>query len=267
MTAEIKGIYFQALTAAGLSKEQARVYEPLIQKGPMQAGRLSRVAGLSRPYVYKILEELIELGVVTKEELPDKPAQFVPMHPFAIQELFRKRQKEMEVAGQTIQGIMSSLISDYTVASRIPGVRILHGIEGGAEMYQDILHEGKDICLIRSTLDDDSPKRMDLVLAQIERQVAKNIHTRLIGPTPVLHPALLTVPELLERDRTRLTTRRMLPREKFTLPAQIIMYGNKVALTAYQEPIITTIIDNEAIRMTMSTLFELIWNIAEEPKI
>ena len=266
MTAEIKGIYFQALTAAGLSKEQSQVYEPLIQKGPMQAGRLSRLAGLSRPYVYKILEELVDLGVVTKEEPPDKPAQFVPMHPFAVLELFRKRQKEIEIAGQTVQGIMGALISDYTLSSRIPGIRILPGMDGVAEMYQDILHEGKDICLIRSTLDDDRPERMNLVLAQIEKQVERGIHTRIIGPEPT-QPAPLTIPALLERDRTRLTTRRILPREEFTLPAQIMMYGNKVAITAYQEPLITTVIENEAIRTTMGTIFELVWNIAKEPKL
>lgn len=261
MTPEFSSLYSQALTAAGLTEDQARIYEILLKRGPRQAGQLPKAVGISRTYVYKLLEDLAEMGLVTKDDPPGAPARFVASHPFAVQELARKRAKEADIASRTIEGVMGSLISDYTTSNHIPGIRVLPELKGVAELYRDLLHVGADVKLIRSTYDDDSPERMDLVLAQIGLQTKHGIHTRLIGPMPTD----VSVEELHKRDRARLTTRRIFPREKFSLPAQILMYGNRVALTSYRDTIITSIIENEAISETFGTLFEMMWLSASDP--
>ncbi len=259
MTAKIDTLYFQALSAAGLTKEQVLVYEPLIRKGAMQAGRLAKITELSRPYIYKILEGLIDANLVSKEELPGKPAQFVPTHPFAIQELARKQLERAEISKSTIQGVMGSLISDYTASSQIPGVRILQGTASLTDLYKDILHEKMDINLIRSAIDDVEPDQLTLLSNQIQQQVTLGIHTRIIGPFPKTGAKTLSHTEIIKRDRSRLTERRVYPDDTFTLPAQIIIYANKIALTSFKKPMITTIIENIEIRQTMSAIFELLW--------
>ena len=261
MTPKFNSLHTHALTSAGLTPEQAHVYELLIQKGPREAGQIPTAVDLSRPYVYKILQELIDLGLVTKDEPPGKPAKFVPVHPFAIQELVRKQKEDLSIVEQTVQGVMSSLISDYSSSSHLPGIRILPGIDGISELYQDVLQEKQDIRLIRSTYDDDTPELMELVLRQIQRQVSKNIQARLLGPLPTHIPTK----ELLIQDAQRLTTRRTIPRERFTLPAQILIYGDKVGITSYLEPHITTIVNNPAIAMTLGAIFEILWSDASEP--
>jgi sugar-specific transcriptional regulator TrmB len=257
--------YSQALIAAGLTKEQANVYEPLIREGKLRATQLAKRAELSRTYVYRILEELEGLGLITREEPPGKPAVFAPRHPFALEELARKRQEEANIAKRTLEGAMASLISDYTAASKIPGVRVLSGIEGLEEIYKDILKEKKDILLIRSALDNQEGGLKEMVLAQIAKQVAAGIRTRLIGRSRA--PGGISEADLRARDKARLTERRTLPRDSFQLPAQIIIYGNKVAITSYREPLITTVIENDAIRETMQVLFELLWNTGEKPSV
>ena len=261
MTPNNVNLYEQALTYLGLSTDQSHVYELLLQKGGRQAGQIPRALGISRPHAYKILDELIELGLITKEMLPGKPAQFIPVHPFALQELARKRKEESEIASQMVQGIMGSLISDYTSSSRVPGIRIISGFEGLKELYDDILHTKKDISLLRSTRDDHRPELLELVLKQIQKQVSLGINARLISPLP----ADIQGEALRSRDSSRLTTRKIFSRESFSVPSQILLYGNKVGITAYEDQLMTTIIENEAIAITFQSIFEILWETAKNP--
>lgn len=253
----------QALIAAGLTEEQAQLYGALVKEGPLQAGKLASRSGLSRTYTYRIAEELIALGLVTREEPPGKPALFAPVHPFAIEERARRRAEHAVVAKQTVDGVLSQLISDYTSASRAPGIRILSGAPGIAELYEDTLRQASDLCLIRSTHDDRDDAIEALTREHLLNRAARGIHTRAITPT---RPGGAPVDaKVLARDKENLTERRLMPRRSFDLPAQILIYGNKVAITAYGDPLITTIIENAAIYTTMRVLFETIWDIAEKP--
>jgi len=233
----------------------------LLHTGPRQAGSLHTHLGVSRPYVYTLLNELLELGLVIREDPPGKPARFVPAHPFSLQEVLKQRKSKIETAEQTLTGIMGSLVSGFSLSTKVPGIRILPHIEGLTALYQDILLTKTDICLIRSTKDDGAEDRQALVLAQIQRQVTAGIHTRMISPLPTN----ITAVTLSLRDQSRLTARRILPRERFSLPAQILIYGDKVGITSYEDTLLTTIIQNEAIKQTMQTLFEFLWETAEIP--
>lgn len=255
MTLEFSGVYSQVLTRLGLTPEQARLYEILLRKGARRAGSLPRLSGISRTYVYRQLEELMALGLVTKNEVPGKPAEFCAVHPFALQELVRAKKEEASAAETAVEGILSLLVSEYTSSSRIPGIRILRGIEGIAEVQADTRKDKKEVSLLRSTLDSSNPDWLQMNLEHIKKCIELGIHTRLIGPAP----DHASGKALAEHDAARLTNRRILPDEKLFLPANILIYGDKVALTTYQEPIITTIIENEAIAMTFRTIFELIW--------
>lgn len=261
MTLEFNSAYFEAFKQLGLPAEQAKIYEILLMKGPRRAGQLPKVAGISRTYAYKQLEELIERGLVTKQELKGKPARFAAAHPFVLQNLVQEKQKNAEAAKVTIDGIMGALVSDYTSSSRIPGVRILRDIEGIAELQEDIRNDRNNVRLVRSTLDSSDKDLLERNLAHIKKCAALGIHTRLLGP----QPDHASGTELFARDKAHLTERRIL-RNDIELPALMLIYGNKVALTSYQEPLITTLIENEAIALTMGALFELIWNTAGEPE-
>lgn len=256
MTLKFNGVHTQALIAAGLSQEQAHVYEVLLQRGTRQAGQLPKVLGLSRPYVYKILDELIELGLVLKEDPPGKPAQFLPAHPFVIRELARKHQEEANVAKETVESALSSLVSDFTKVAKVPGVRILVGDEGLEIVNEDIRKDRNNVRFIRSTLNPSSHERMERNARHIEAAVKLGIHTRIIGPVPDHVPRN----ELPARDKARLVERRVLAPEFGPLPARMLIYGDKVALTAYEETIMTTLIENEGIATTLGSMFELIWN-------
>ena len=251
--------YTKELTNTGLSEDQAVVYELLLKLGEQQASSLSKKipseCSLSRPLVYKVLDELIEKELVEKNDPKNKVATFAPLHPFALRTLLDERQKNIEKSQNSLELSMNQLISRYTALSDEPGVRILGGLQGIDELYKDILNENTTIRLIRSPKDDHFPELYAKVLQQIKNQVRLRLGTYAI--TPFVDE---THTEVTDTDKKNLITRRLVSMDTFNIPAQIIIYGDKVAITAFDNQLMTTIIQNAAISETFELMFEFIWN-------
>ncbi|TAN58360.1 hypothetical protein EPN15_01360 [Patescibacteria group bacterium] len=60
-------MFEQVLTQAGLTENQALIYEILVKNGLMPAGAVCKKTPLKRGLVYKILDELTEIGLVEKK--------------------------------------------------------------------------------------------------------------------------------------------------------------------------------------------------------
>ncbi len=251
--------FIPELSKIGLTKDQASVYTCLLQKGSSPASRVALYTKLSRPLTYKLLDELIAYNIVTKEDSAGVVARFTAEHPLKLRELITQKRNELEQKNSALEDIMSSLVSEYTALSGKPGVRILTGIDGVAELYEDILNESEDIMLIRSPKDAEHPELQSLVTKQVDAQVASAIHTKAITPfTDETHEELETW------DAPHLITRHLVSLEKLHIPAQIIIYADKVAITAYEDILITTIIENDAINTTFKMIFSFLWDVVAD---
>ncbi len=242
------------LIKAGLRKDQATTYATLLSRGRLTASRLASYVPYSRTMVYKILEELIEFELVLKNEKPGTTATFECTHPLKLREWIQKEKLVYEQKSRAIETALTDLISTYTAVFEKPGVRLLQGTSGLEELYEDILNEQKPLRLIRSPYDDRFPEIFDRVSKQIQAQVKLGITTRAITPFDDE-----TWEELQEVDPKNLVTRRLVSLEHLDLPAQIIIYADKVAITAFDTDIMTTIIQNTAINQTFGLIFEFIW--------
>ncbi len=245
----------QALVQAGLTSGQSSIYEVLIQRGPLTATKLSFLAGVPRTLSYKVLDELRALELVVKKDEPGKVALFTPAHPLKLKELADKRLDEAKDAKKALDSALAKLISDFNTVAGQPGVRILEGVSGVAELYEDILNEGQPIRLVRSPRDNDIPELNGLIQSQIAEQQRLGITPRVITP---LLPS--TPHKVIASDKERGVERRIVPLDEFNIPAQVLIYANKVAITAFDSPIITTIIENTAIRATFEIMFEYMWH-------
>lgn len=251
--------FTDALIHAGLTKDESLVYTTLIERNNSTASALAVRASLSRQLTYKTLDGLIEKGLVTKVDAPQAVSRFTAEHPLKLRELIDSKRAKLEQDKSALEGALGPLISAYTALSGKPGVRILEGIAGIEELYEDILNENNDLLLIRSPKDVSHPELQDIVTKQIDAQVKQNIRTQAI--TPFTNE---TDSELENWDASHLVTRRLVHLEQLSIPAQIIVYTHKVAITAYEEKLMTTIIDNEAIAETFRLLFTFLWNASED---
>ncbi|HWQ59690.1 MAG TPA: helix-turn-helix domain-containing protein [Candidatus Fimivivens sp.] len=115
------------LSKSGLSPAQAEVYEALLTHGTQQAGSLTKKTSLKRGLVYKVLEDLIDLGLAGKEEEEGKVARFFPKHPSVLREVVENRRKSLKDAELSLDAVLPSLISNFNMVSGAPGVEIYEG--------------------------------------------------------------------------------------------------------------------------------------------
>lgn len=51
-----------------------------------------------------------------------------------------------------------------------------------------------------------------------------------------------------------------MPAEKLNIPAQVIVYGDKVAITNFKESMITVAVESKYIAETFRLMFEYMWD-------
>ena len=116
--------YKNELLRLGLNPNQAFVYELLIKNGNMRASRLAGLVGktLSRPMVYALLDELIGMEIVEKEEI-DGVLRFSPAHPTSLQAFVDREREKLEMRASAAAALIPKMVSDYNLTSAKPGVR------------------------------------------------------------------------------------------------------------------------------------------------
>lgn len=244
-----------ALAACGLTPEQAKIYLFLLENGLAPAKGISLKTGIGRPLTYKILERLIELELVEKRENVGKVTFFSPRHPKRLKELAEKRREETERSASDLQSAFGLLISEFNALQDKPNIRFFEGEEGIKHVYGDILETGKDIMIITSPIHEGRQEVLHLIREQVKKQAEQNIKTRAI--TPHHEGKLLALP--VEEDEKHLITRKQVPTEKLNIPAQVIVYSDKVAITNFKESIITVAIESKYIAETFRIMFEYMW--------
>ena len=254
-------MYDLHLKNAGLSPEQAKVYAYLLEKGPRQAGQVSIGTSLSRTFVYKVFEQLVDINLVEVVE-DDKINRYAASHPNALVKLMEEKIKSDLNKKKTLESVIGGMVSDYNAYSHKPNVRFFEGSQGVEVLYDDIISDGGETLLFRSPLDNKTTHLREKLGDHIKRRVAKKMHLKAITPN-VFKPDDLTDDLARHSDKERLVTRRILPKDKFNLPAQVFMYGKKIGITSYRNGTHTTIIDNADINLTFRRLFDYIWEMGK----
>jgi sugar-specific transcriptional regulator TrmB len=250
--------YIPYLTQAGLDKDQATIYECLIKNGQLPAGKISQKTPIKRGLVYKILESLVEMGLVIKHEEPKKVAVFEPAHPLKLKELAEKKEEQAKSAQDVLDSIMQSLVLSYGSTSAKPGILFLPGLEGLSKVYEIILKKRAPLKILASNLDRDNKKISELIDKQIARQHSYGITTKSIGSSS---DSSLSQEQVKDLKNKGIELKKI---NSFLLPSQIIIFGDSIAITALTPELITTYIENEAIAKTMSIVFDQLWTQASD---
>jgi len=242
------------LLGIGLSLEQAKIYLYLLEVGLAPAKVIASKTSLGRALAYKILDQLIELGLAEKREDIGSIARFSATHPKKLKELAEDREEKAKEAKLAFENTYGFLASSFNLLSGKPNIQFFEGVAGLQRVYSDILEEGKDIRVVSSPAEDRKGV-LHLIREQIEKQAEKNIRTKSINPSGDHEPATP-----VSEDEKYLITRKIVPEEHLRIPAQIIIYGEKVAITNFKEGLVTVVMESKYIRETFEKMFEYIWN-------
>jgi len=243
-------MYEQTLSQAGLTADQAEVYEILIKNGPMKAGKISQKSSLKRGLIYKLLDQMVEIGLIEKKEEASKVAVFSAAHPLKLKELAEKQEQQAKDSQLVLAGILPSILSDYNLASGRPNVRFYEGRDGIIKIYEELLAEKKPI----DSIEDKGEMAKfipEYASTFIKKRVAANIYNRVVCPAG--NPINKT-------DEAEMRQTRSISAEKFPLSMDIKIVGDKVSLiTLKKDTAIGIIIDHPEIASNFRILFEYMW--------
>lgn len=241
------------LEQIGLTINQATIYEILLERGPLTASKINRWARIDRSLVYVVLNELIALSLVVRND-NTKVATFSALSPQALRTLTEEKEASAFAAKQAYEAIYYQLEQQFQIQAGQPGVRFLPGANGMKQCYQEINQSGcAEISLIRSRIEPPTALRT-IISEQVEKQQSLGIAVRVINST-----LDVDVTKYLDVDKKRNAERRIIAGEVFNNPAQIIMWGEKTAFTTYNEPMLTTIIEHADIATTLQSMFQVLW--------
>lgn len=235
---------------AGLTDSQARGYLALIEHGTLTPAQLADRTGETRTNAYMICEKLETLGLASKKDV--KKATYTPNHPSALETLAEKRRKALVRNEQDVKNNLSSLIDLFYTTNELPGARTLQGIDGIKEVYKDTLREKKDIYLLR-TVADTPDLGIEYLDTYREQRAASGIHTYALTPRTEIGFHYQQSGE----DKKMLFHRTFLPDNAYTAPVEIDVYGSKVALIAFGDTQMATVIDSPPIAEAMRQILGL----------
>lgn len=246
-------MYQELLTQAGLSPNQAEIYEILVKNGALPAGKVAKNTTIKRGLVYKVLGELVELAIIEETKEPGKVAHFTPAHPSCLNNLIENKQKEAKQAQSVLEGLLPSLISDFSIISGKPGVRVYEGDEGLKKIVEDSLTaKGQIDTFVDNEAVNKYYKEVNAYV--IEQRSKLGIKKRMITiDTPYIYERAKSLNP--ENSEVRVLTDMDQP---FATVVQI--YNDKVSyITLDPKTRVGIIIENPFIARMHKTIFEYVW--------
>lgn len=246
-------MFTEQLKEVGLSAHEAAIYDYLAERGASTASTIARNTGIQRSTVYAVLNELQEAKLVMQTDTK-KVARFSITNPEHLKNLIEQKTHELAKAETAYSAISEQLKQRHAIESGQPGVRFFDGLKGLQFVYNDLnTSDAKELWVVRSRI-KPSEEMLALIREQRKRQTDRGIKVKVMNSTEDVD-----ITKYLHQDENASTERRVVAGSVFKNPAQILIYANKVAITTYQDPMVTTLIEHGDIAETLRSLYSIVW--------
>jgi HTH-type transcriptional regulator, sugar sensing transcriptional regulator len=234
----------QALMRIGLSEDEAQVYLTCLSLGISSISDIAKKAGVKRPTVYNIMDELLRRGVVSKTPKGKRMFYTVVSPGVLLQEL-QKREAEFE-------RLLPRLEAMRERASGKPRVQFFEGKEGIRRVYRDLFTTHRTLIGIASLAD------VHTCFSRSENAAFFNLLRREGGQ---MRDLVDDSPEgrryAKEEYRQGLGPVKFLPKD-FTIETDMLISGTRALFVSYST-LIAALVDDERIALTQRKLIEFLW--------
>jgi sugar-specific transcriptional regulator TrmB len=243
------------LSKVGLSKKEEKFYKELLEHGPQTVRMLSERMDEQRTNCYLILDSLVELGLVKRDDL-QSVTRFCATHPRSLQKLVLDKQKNLRETSQSIAQSIPELTSLYRLSTEKNGIAYFEGLKGYIAVHDDMYHTEELLIFISHTIFQRQPEIYDMVQKKIRGRGKNGVRSRFIA-CAATKPDLQAVNLNHPNTEVRAT-------EAAIFDGEISIYDNKVVLTTYEKnKLKTLVITDPAQAQTFRAIFELVWSAAE----
>lgn len=233
----------------GLTKQEAETYLASLEIGKPTPLSVSRETGRPRPTVYRIMEELVEKGLMGKIR-EGKHTLYVPEDPRALVE-------KLKLQMSSIQNVMTELRELATIYRNRPTVRFFEGSEGVKRIFQDILLLDNKELLAFSSIKELLKAMPEYYSTFMKSRIRRRIHARIISPKDDEGIKLQSKGASEYREIKFIPDD--LARELGVIGGHVFVYGDRVALISFESDQTSVIIENKALANVERSLFEIAW--------
>lgn len=232
------------LRQLGLSKNAALVYLSLLNLGPASIARISAESGVQRPLVYKVLPELLSMGLAAKAPR-GKRTHYSALSPARLRNLHRTLDAHLDLA-------LPALEERFLASGARPHITYLEGRAGIVSVYEDIIETlPKEGIFYRYSSGSKTKKH--------EYYVPKDYRAK--RDAKKLERYVITNKQTASKKSSRLERAvKVIPEgsDLFTYNITQLIYGTKVAFVDYNTES-AIIIENPVIAAFQERLFKLLY--------
>jgi len=238
------------LRKMGLSEKENEIYSLLLHEGSKKASEISSILNLNRSATYGLLNRMEEKGFLNHIIIGGKKYFDAPS-PEKLRFIIKEKQEELNELESDLEKAIPKLLR-RNKASSIK-VEVYSGIGGYKTLMEDILHEGKDYCVLGY---GGMGQKIAPLYERVwqKRRIRKKIWRNLLASAGLKN----------HRDlKYKYTRVKFLP-ENYSTGAYAIVYGDKSIIFLPREREFTGIlIINEEVARSYYSNFKLLWESAK----
>ncbi len=252
-------MYEEILKSAGITKEQSTIYSALLNLGTTTARKVVLATGIKRGLVYKALDQLIALNLVTKEDSPGKITTFTPCHPSNLQKIIEEKRKNLENAADSIKSAVNQMTSSFNLLVGKPNVQFFEGERGLKEVLDDSLYAKSEVL---SFADLES---IEKYIPEVNKKHVSDRKKFSIKKRALVLDTAFNRNALIGYDTEVTNVKYIDVNEAKPYKSLMNIYDNKVSyLTLDEDRMIGVIIEDEHIAEMQRYIFEFAWKNAKD---
>jgi len=235
----------KSLKEVGFSSTEVKVYLTLLRLGKSKAGKISENSELNRTTVYDCLRRLAEKGMV-KYVMGGNKKIFECANP-------ENLKKYLEEKMDNVSRVAAVLKKIYEEPKEKHNVVLFHGVNGLKSVFQSILREAKEVCVMDSEgqLVSKMPDYANYFIKQLDK---KKIYVKYLV-RKVGH----------SNKSSKLTEVRFVDKDTESVAVYNI-YNDKLAILIWTDPPEAVLIKNRKVADSMRDYFNIIWKMCEKAK-
>lgn len=235
----------QQLQHIGLTQNEARVYQFLLEQGFSSPPEVAKGTKIARTNCYNILQSLAQKGLVQQQKQGKRKA-YIANDPEALFQRVREQKDRIEELLPDLRGL-------YAQHQNKPTIRFFNGFEEVQEIYYMTL-TSQEVFGIGST-NELARRHNDFYTRWLKEVKKKNIVFHDILSYPSGESAAPEMKELLRG----LYDFKLMPKEYEDFPTDLLLWENNIALLSFEEPVFGTVLTNPTLAKTFRLLFRALW--------
>lgn len=246
----------ETIEKAGLSSGETKVYLALAELGVSSIGKIVTKSGVSASKVYKILDKLIQKGLVSSI-IKENIKEFKIEDPKNLLEYLEKKEKEIIATREELNKNLIYLFEKVRQSENKSNCTVYEGFRGLKSVFDKSLEElRKEDTMYVSGITESTEEIRNYFLHYYKKQSKTGFKIKAIFDESAKHKA--------DERKNKFTGFKFMPKGMIT-PATFVVYKNKTIIeVGNPNYILTILITNKEISESFKKHFELLWKIAKK---